>query len=88
MVPLGYVPGLKNRGIFKILLLSSLWIRGGTTGRTGEDWGGHVIPNIFQDRFVDSSKSEEKYLGGGGTMVAHEKNSSTDKQGNEKDFCQ
>ena len=52
-----------------------------------EDWGGHVLPNIFQDRFFNSSKSEEKYLGGGGTMVAHEKNSSTDKQGNEKDFC-
>ena len=52
----------------------------------GEDWKGHVFPNIFQDRFFNSSKSEEKYLGG--TMVAHEKSSSTDKQGNEKDFQQ
>ena len=32
----------------------------------GEDWGGHVLPNVFQDRFFNSSKSEEKYLGGGG----------------------
>ena len=40
----------------------------------GEDWGGHVLPNIFQDRFFSSSKSAEKYLGGGGTMLAHEKN--------------
>ena len=39
----------------------------------GEDWGGHVLPNIFQDRFFSSSKSAEKYLGGGGTMLAHEK---------------
>ena len=35
----------------------------------GEDWGGHVLPNIFQDRFFSSSKSAEKYLGGGGYDV-------------------
>ena len=30
----------------------------------GEDWGEHVLPNIFDDQFFNSSKSEEKYLGG------------------------
>ena len=69
------------------------FVAGGVNGSLqrqhhGDDWGGHVLPNIFQDRFFKSSKSEKKYLGGGGTMVAHEKNSSTDKQGNEKDFQQ
>ena len=33
--------------------------------RHGVDWGGHVHPTFFQDRFSNSSKFDEKSWGGG-----------------------
>ena len=58
MVP--FAP-LKWSAIFKMELIITQRQR----RHHGEDWGGHVLPNIFQDRFFNSSKSEEKYVGGG-----------------------
>ena len=29
------------------------------------DWGGHVHPTFFEDRFSNSSKFDEKRMGGG-----------------------
>ena len=39
----------------------------GADKRVGERGGGRPLPNVFQSGFSDSSKSDKKFLGGGGT---------------------
>ena len=36
--------------------------------RHGVDWGGHVHPTFFEDRFSNSSKFDEKRMGEGGSI--------------------
>ena len=38
--------------------------------RHGVDWGGHVHPTFLEDRFVNSSKLDEKMLGRGSFLVS------------------
>ena len=45
-------------------------------------------PQYFSGPIFQFVEIRGEIFWGGGTMVAQEKNSSTDKLGNEKDFCQ